>query len=87
MGQQRVARVGDMTTTGGKIITGENNVKSEGVATARIGDKASCPKSSVVPLYCALFVSDVLENYGNEGMTLRPNTLRNEIEQMEAQKK
>lgn len=44
MGSQRVALVGDMTTTGGRIITGENNVRSEGVATALVGDKVSCPK-------------------------------------------
>lgn len=44
MVQQRVALVGDMTTTGGKIVTGENNVRSEGVPTALVGDKAYCPK-------------------------------------------
>lgn len=44
MGQQRVALVGNMTTTGGKIITGENTFTSEGLATALVGDKVSCPK-------------------------------------------
>jgi len=44
MGRQKVALVGDLTTTGGRILTGENNVRSEGMPTALVGDKVFCPE-------------------------------------------
>jgi len=36
--------VGDTTTTGGTILTGEDCVKSEGMPAALIGDSVFCPK-------------------------------------------
>ena len=44
MGRQKVALVGDLTTTGGRILTGENNVRSEGMPMALVGDKVFCPE-------------------------------------------
>jgi len=44
MGQQKVALVGDTTTTGGKIIASENFVRSDEMAMALVGDKVYCPK-------------------------------------------
>lgn len=39
-----VARVGDSTSHGGKILTGHPDVIVNGFPMARVGDKVSCPK-------------------------------------------
>lgn len=36
--------VGDATTGGGRVITGSPVTDIEGMAVARVGDKATCPK-------------------------------------------
>ncbi len=41
---KRIARVGDMTTHGGRIITGSDFFTDEGIPVARVGDKVTCPK-------------------------------------------
>jgi len=44
MGRQRVALVGDTTTTGGRIIASEEFVRSDEMAMVLVGDKVYCPK-------------------------------------------
>jgi len=44
MGRQRVALMGDTTTTGGRIIASEDCVRSDEMAMALVGDKVYCPK-------------------------------------------
>ncbi|HFK2919730.1 TPA: PAAR domain-containing protein [Stenotrophomonas maltophilia] len=40
--------VGDATTGGGRVITGSPVTDIEGMAVARVGDKATCPKHQCV---------------------------------------
>lgn len=40
---KRIALIGDKTTTGGTIITGESQMKFDGKEVAMLGDKVSCP--------------------------------------------
>lgn len=41
---KKIALIGDKTTTGGEIVSGEQNVTCKGSSTALIGDQVFCPK-------------------------------------------
>lgn len=45
---KRVALVGDFTSTGGKILTGDQRMTFSGMPAALLGDKVSCPKCQTI---------------------------------------
>lgn len=49
MSKKAIARVGDMTNHGGRIIEGSATVMCDGIPVARVGDKVVCgnPKHGV----------------------------------------
>jgi len=38
-----IIRIGDRTTSGGRVLTGSANRKFHGIGVARVGDRVSCP--------------------------------------------
>lgn len=40
---QGIIRIGDRTTSGGKVLSGSEKMVFDGIGVARVGDPVSCP--------------------------------------------